>query len=229
MKVIYILLFIFSFNLLNAQSTDSLTQAPPVSLLLKDSLVKKEKKRFFKDLFNFKKDYPSPRKAVLLSAILPGTGQIYNKKYWKLPLVYGALGGLVYAINFNTSEYNRFQTALEKRLDDDEFGTIDEFSDVIDGELIHFVDTPSIRGIRDEYRKNKELSYIGLVAVYILTGVDAYVDAHLIKFDVSDDLSLHVNPSFKVLPDRTTSLGVGVGLNIKGKEQVELPVEFLAR
>ena len=229
MRVIYILLFSFSFNLLSAQSSDSLAQAPPLDILSNDTLVKKEKKRLFGDLFNFKKDYPSPRKAVLLSAILPGTGQIYNKKYWKLPLVYGAFGGLIYAINFNSTEYNRFQNALRDRLDDDELGTVDEFSQVINGEVVNFVDTPSLRGIRDGYRKNRELSYIGLVAVYVLTGVDAYVDAHLIKFDVSDDLSLQVDPSFKVLPDRTTSLGLGMSLNIKGKEQTVLPVEFSDR
>ncbi len=210
MKVFFTLLFAFNVTLLTAQSPDSLEQATSMQWQSKDSLVGKTKKPILKDLLNFKKDYPSPQKAVLLSAILPGAGQVYNKNYWKLPIIYGAIGGLVYSVHFNTNEYNRYKALLKKRIEDNEF-------------------SQDIRSIRDEYEKRKDLSYIGLVAVYVLTGVDAYVDAHLVKFDVSDDLSLHVNPSFKVLPDRTTSLGVGVGLNIKGKEKPVLPVEFTGR
>jgi len=192
---------------------------------------KKKKKRKvrdgIKDLFNFKKDYPNPKKAVLLTAVFPGTGQIYNKKYWKLPIVYGAVGGLVYGVIFNTGQQRRFQKALEDRLDGDPC-TIDEFTQVTADKVVvrESLDENSIRSLRNQHRKWKELSYIGVAFAYILTGVDAYVDAHLMNFNVNDDLTLQVRPDFKVLPDWDTSVGIGLGLRLRDKREVELPVDL---
>ncbi len=246
MRLIYFLFLCFSCQLLSAQKpfglggkSDSLKQISlsdtlnvPDSLKLKGLMKGKKKKRKdrggIKELFNFKKNYPNPKKAVLLSAILPGTGQIYNKKYWKLPIVYGGLGAMVYFISFNTTEQRRFQKALEFRLDDDPC-TIDEFliatpaPDCIP--IQELLDENSIRSLRNQHRKWKELSYIGLIFTYILTGVDSYVDAHLLNFNVNDDLSLQVKPELQVLPNLETSVGIGLGLKLRDKKLTELPVD----
>lgn len=190
---------------------------------------KKKKKGNFKELFNFRKNYPNPKKAVILSAILPGTGQIYNKKYWKLPIVYGGLGAMVYFISFNTTEQKRFQKALELRLDDDPC-TIDEFTIASEDCVViqELLDVNSMRSLRNQHRKWKELSYIGLVFTYILTGVDSYVDAHLINFNVNDDLTLQVRPDLQLLPNLETSVGIGLGLKLRDRKVRSLPVDIYA-
>ena len=190
-------------------------------------LPKKEKKRFLKNLFDFKKDYPSAKKALLLSAILPGAGQVYTKKYWKLPVVYGALGAMGYFISFNTRQYKRFRTAYIYRLDEDPC-TIDEFADDL-GECTsgnERLTAESIRTIRNGYQKNKELSYIGFVIAYILVGVDAFVDAHLLSFDVNDDLSLQIMPQYEGLPNQSGAVGLHFSFQPKPKDSFVLPVTF---
>lgn len=244
MRLVYCLFLCFCCQFLFAQkppgvggTPDTLKQVSPSDSLSTPDASKKKglfgfKKRkknkgALKELFNFKKNYPNPRKAIVLSAILPGTGQIYNKKYWKLPIVYGGLGAMGYLIYFNTDQQRRFNKALELRLDDDEF-PLDEFIQVNGngtpvGEIL---DEASIRSWRAKHQKNKELSYIGLVFTYILTGVDAYVDAHLINFNVSDDLSLQVKPEMQVLPNLDTSVGIGLGLRFRDKKVTELPIDI---
>lgn len=132
----------------------------------------------------FFRKYPYPRTAVIFSLILPGAGQVYNKKYWKLPLVYGALGGIVYAASWNQGKYRIYKNAYIDRLT----CGCDNF--------VGIYDDASIKTIRDYYRKNMELSYIGLTLTYVLVGVDAFVDAHLGSFDVSNDISLRVKPTW---------------------------------
>ena len=123
----------------------------------------------------------SPRKASILSAVLPGTGQIYNKKYWKVPLVYAAIGTSVYYIGYNTSEYKSYKKALIARQDNDP-NTIDLRYPEMSDDLVER---------RTEYfRRMRDISYIALAATYILNILDASVDAHLKEFDVKDDLSV---------------------------------------
>mgnify|MGYP006279326399 CR=1 FL=1 len=151
----------------------------------------------------FKKDYPDPMKAGIMSLVLPGSGQIYNGRWWKVPLVYGALGGMVYAIVWNTDQYNRFQTAYQLKLDDQPH----EFSGT------SFDNAQALRSIRDTYDKNRQLSYVGLVFVYLLNGIEAFVDAHLQNFDISEDLSLRVRPRVGI--DAFSQQPVwGIGLRI---------------
>jgi len=171
--------------------------------------------------FNFKKDYPSPKKALILTAILPGTGQIYNKKYWKLPIVYGAVGSMVYFISFTRGQYRRYRTAYIYRLDDDD-NTIDEFT--VNGQEL--LGTSAIKSRRDLFRKRNELSYVGLAFSYILAGVDAFVDAHLMRFDVSDDLSLQWQPTYEFLPNKEGAMGLHLSLQQKSKSNIVYPVEF---
>ncbi len=140
----------------------------------------------------------NPRTAVILSLALPGAGQTYNGDYLKTGVIYGIFGSLFYAMDFNRNQFNRFNTAYEQRLNDEP----DEFIGLI----------PSARGIRnfrDRYRKDLELTYIGIGAVYLFNVIDAFVSAHLTTFDVSDDLSFRVEPSIQtVFPGSTVGIGL---------------------
>lgn len=115
----------------------------------------------------------SPTKAIMYALALPGLGQAYNKKYYKIPIVYAALGGVGYLIYFNNREY--LQASNDYALDQ---------TDINERYLRY-------------WRRNLELSYIGLVAVYALQTIDAYVDAQLFYWDVSEDLSLRLQPSLE--------------------------------
>ncbi|MEL7020136.1 MAG: DUF5683 domain-containing protein, partial [Bacteroidota bacterium] len=149
----------------------------------------------------FQADYPNPKKAALL-AIIPGMGQAYNKKWWKIPIVYGAFTGVIIAVDFNKRNYDTFQTAYLAALNNETH----QFS----GTSLDNV--TSLRTIRNGYDKNLQLSYIVGVLVYLLQGVDAFVDAHLLDFDVSEDLSLRLDPTFILTPQQSTP---GVGLSLQ--------------
>ena len=128
----------------------------------------------------------SPRKASILSAILPGAGQVYNHKYWKVPIVIGGLGASYYFIRENNSQYQRYKDAYIAIIDGDP-NTVDEFNGQFSSQ--------SILNVADTYRRWRDLSYIAIGAVYILNIVDASVDAHFVRFDVGRDLSLELAPS----------------------------------
>ena len=147
-----------------------------------------------------------PKKALLYSLVIPGSGQVYSGRWWKLPLVYGALGGVVYAIDYNTSQYRRLRNALNLKRDDQPH----EFSNTgIDNEQ-------SLRNLRDQFDKNRQMSYVGLVVVHALQAVEAFVDAHLQNFDSDEDLSLRIRPEFDVTPFGQPSLGIGLRLPLSG-------------
>lgn len=127
----------------------------------------------------------SPAKAAFYSAILPGLGQIYNKRYWKLPLVYGAIGTGVYFYIANSNQYDRYQTAYKRRLagyTDDEF-----YGNRADGQPR--LSTDGLRRAQQFYRRNKELSLLITVGLYALNIIDANVDAHLKQFNVDENIS----------------------------------------
>jgi hypothetical protein len=130
----------------------------------------------------------SPKKASLYSTICPGLGQAYNKKYWKIPVLYAGFAGLGYLIYSNQKDYIRFRTAYRIRLDGDP-ATIDEFVFSIRSDDKLLKATKTIHRWRD-------LSIFGTALLYVMNIVDASVDAHLFSFDVSDDLSLNVQPVF---------------------------------
>lgn len=120
----------------------------------------------------------APAKAAFYSAILPGLGQAYNKKYWKIPFVYGALGTGIYYISRNNTKYHQYRDAYKRRLagyQDDNFQYLD--------------DTRLIAGQRF-YQRNRDISVLVTVGFYILNILDANVDAHLQQFNVSDKLSI---------------------------------------
>ena len=119
----------------------------------------------------------APARAAFYSAILPGLGQAYNKKYWKIPIVYGAIGTGIYFYSTNNQEYQRFRDAYKQRLQ----GLDDEFKD-------QYSDATLINAQRT-FQRNRDLSLIITIGLYVLNIVEANVDAHLKQFNVSDDLS----------------------------------------
>ncbi len=130
------------------------------------------------------KDYftHSPRKASIYSAIVPGWGQAYNKKYWKIPVIYAGIGSFTYIALDNHKEFNRFKNAYLLRAD----GGQDEFFGILNEQ--------ALINEMDRWRKFRDYCIIGAVVVYVLQIVDANVDANLYNFDVSDDLSLRFAP-----------------------------------
>ena len=123
-------------------------------------------------------------KIALQSAILPGLGQVSNHKYWKVPIIYGGFAALVYFIDFNNKNYKDYKTAYLYRNDNDSL-TVDAFPNFT---------TDDIRVRKDYYRRNRDLSYILTAVLYSLNIIDAYVDAQLRNFDISEDLSLRTDP-----------------------------------
>lgn len=161
---------------------------------------------------------PNPTKAVLL-ALIPGMGQIYNRKYWKLPIVYGAFMGCMYAITWNNKSYQDYSEAYKDFI----FDTTNEvpaenwhqsWQDVTnrDPETV-FNDTnfaDQLKRRKDYYRRYRDLSIIITVGVYALSIVDAYVDAQLFDFDITPDLSMRLEP---VVTPKTSYSSSTYGLN----------------
>ncbi len=144
----------------------------------------------------------SPGRAVIYSAVLPGLGQAYNKKYWKIPIVYAGLGISLYAAKFNNDRYQQYREALVIRNDTNSI-IVDDFIDIYSNE--------DLIVLKDAYRRNRDLSWIIASAVYLLNIMDAYVDAHLFYFDVSDDLGLKISP---LLPDNSFASAKGISINL---------------
>lgn len=135
-----------------------------------------------------------PRTAAIRSAILPGLGQIYNRKYWKLPLVYGALGTTALVFRFNIKEYNRIRFAYNLLYNKDT-GRYKEVDDDLQPYLTQNA-LGVLRQARNEYRKNVDYSVLVFLLFWALNVVDATVDAHLKGFDVSGDLGMKIKPDF---------------------------------
>lgn len=144
---------------------------------LPDSLKVRKKDSVF--VFDDKKSILAPSKAAFYSAVLPGLGQVYNKKYWKVPIVYGALGTGVYFYVHNSTKYDEFRTAYKLRI----AGQPDKYEGIVS-------ESGLIRA-QKYYRKNKDLSLFVTIGLYILNVVEANVDAHL------PDKKLDTNISFK--------------------------------
>ncbi|WP_170110441.1 DUF5683 domain-containing protein [Flavilitoribacter nigricans] len=150
-------------------------------------------------------NWPVPKKALLWS-IIPSGGQVYNRDWWKVPLVAGGFYALYRTIDYNTDLYRRLQDAYLLKLDNKEH----EFT----GTSIDNVRT--LRNLRDRYDKNTQMSYVFLLLGYALQGIEAYVDAHLRQFDIDDDLSFRLKPTLEMLPvSGQAVMGVGVVIPIK--------------
>ncbi|MBQ2440654.1 MAG: hypothetical protein II502_00500 [Paludibacteraceae bacterium] len=148
---------------------------------------------------------PDPMRAVWMGAIIPGYGQIYNKSYWKLPIVYGGFMGCIYAINMNGSMYKEYRQAYRDIYIDIQNGTVsDDESKSYVALLPKGYDIARMGGAvtyqnrlqswQNRTRRFRDLSVLGTVVVYILSIIDAYVDAQLFDFDISYDLSMQLYP-----------------------------------
>jgi hypothetical protein len=135
-------------------------------------------------LVNDSAAWGDPKRATVLALVLPGAGQIYNKKYWKAGIVYAGIGGLAYMWRYNTDSLARYQKILVSKINGDT-NTID---------LSPNRSTASIRSDRDFHRRYRDVSLIGFVVLYALQAIDANVDAHLKEFKVNKDLSMKIQP-----------------------------------
>lgn len=155
---------------------------------------------------------PDPVRAVWLSALFPGLGQLYNRRYWKLPLVVGGFMGLGYGTSWNNMMLRDYTRAYNDLLDNDP--TTKSYMDFFppttqEGSLDKTWLSRLLKSRKDYYRRNRDLCIISMVGVYLLAMVDAYVDASLAHFDISPDLSMQLQPA--VIPD-TRSRIPGLGL-----------------
>ena len=142
-----------------------------------------------------------PSKSLRWS-LVPGGGQIYNRRYWKAPIVYGAFVGVAAWVDFNTTNYNRLQEAYQLSL----LGETHEFSGTR-------LDSPtSLRRLRDSYNKRRQTAYAGLLILYAMQSMEAFVDAHLSTFDIREDLELGFRPTVVPLPGSELAAGLGVFL-----------------
>jgi hypothetical protein len=170
-----------------------LLEAPvdTASLVMKtDSIQKKmsqPKKRFV----------PDSNRSVWLAMVFPGAGQIYNRKYWKLPIVYGGFVGCTYALTWNNKMYKEYSQAYLDIMDDDpntkSYEDFLPFNSSIAGQEERFKEIFKKR--KDAYRRQRDLSIFAFVGVYLLSIIDAYVDAELSDFDITKELSLKVEPT----------------------------------
>ncbi|REJ80469.1 MAG: hypothetical protein DWQ44_06980 [Bacteroidetes bacterium] len=142
---------------------------------------------------------------ALQSALLPGLGQAMNGKLWKIPVLYAGFGTLVYFIGNNDQEYNRYKNAFIQRNDGDP-ATVDEFSQLTSEDL---------RVRKDFYRRNRDLSYILTGVLYAMNIVDAYVDAQLKDFDVSENLSFRPAPCIDLNQNANPVAGIKLIFTIK--------------
>ena len=201
MKIFYLLISLFFLS--NAYS-----QVVPAenTVAIKDSSATKKSK-----VDTTKKKIYDPKVAARRSAIIPGWGQIYNKKYWKLPLVYGGLGVTGYIFVNNIKIYKEYKFAYSARikaqpptLDSTDYNELDNIYKVLSPN--------SIRSARDEFRRYVDYSALIFILLWGLNVVDATVDAHLKNFDISPDLSLQVRPGYS---DMARTNGVSLVLTLK--------------
>lgn len=225
------LLFIFYSAGLHAQIFSTQKQTDSLQIVAKDStfaiegdsadvvidrkspllLPETYSDKFSAPMYMFK---PTPRKAVIYSAIFPGLGQIYNRKYWKLPILYGGFVGLTYAITWNNGYYRDYlggyQDIMDSNPETNRWQNLLPFG--MDPESVDqkwFTDVLQQR--KDYYRYYRDLSIIGTFALYLLAIVDSYVDAQLFDFDMSPDLSMRIEPAL-LREERPNYMGSSYGL-----------------
>ncbi len=166
-----------------------------------DTTTAQEEYKYYVDLNR----QPDAIKAVWLGAIFPGAGQMYNRSYWKLPIVYGAFMGCGYAISWNHNRYSSYKTAYIDLYNDNQAGTVSEdpsksyIAVIPEGYTLERVGGKdrwlnTLKNQQNIYRRYRDYSILATVLVYALSLIDAYVDAQLFDYDISPDLTLNVEP-----------------------------------
>jgi hypothetical protein len=192
--LIHLLFLLLSVKVSPAQDTVKTSPAKDTMVLKKEAVLH------------------SPKKAALYSTILPGLGQAYNKKYWKIPVLYAGIAGITYAIIYNNNNYLNYRNAYRERMDNDPT-TIDPYSDK---NSKYYLNDEYLLDITQYFHRWRDLSIFGATLLYVLNIVDATVDAHLFSFDVSDNLSLHFQPAWITTAgiNRTANYITGLSLHL---------------
>lgn len=201
---------------LNAQTESALQRVSAAdSIALADSIAAENKKRLLEmtssttpqvsptptdsinGALNKKVFIPNPTKATWLALVIPGGGQIYNRKYWKLPIIYGGFAGCAYALTWNNKMYKDYMQAYK----DAALGNW-EANSIHDLLPPGYLDrtpktqiTETLRKRKDTYRRYRDLSIFAFIGVYLISVIDAYVDAELSNFDITPNLSMRVEPA----------------------------------
>ena len=174
----------------NSRKLQELTQTPElkVDTLSTDSLARE---------LNRKQWVPNPTTATWLALVIPGGGQIYNRKYWKLPIIYGGFAGCAYALTWNGKMYNDYQAAYVDAVNEN--WDASSITDLLPPGYLERVGktqvTETLRRRKDTYRRWRDLSIFATIGVYLISVIDAYVDAELSNFDITPDLSMKVEPT----------------------------------
>jgi len=167
----------------------------------------------------------SPKKASIYAALFPGLGQIYNRKYWKLPIVYGGYAGLIYVLGWNNSNYKDFfqgyriiaQYSSVETMKPEERDFLDNLiknpSISLDNPSTFTYISAQLKSGKDYYRRNRDLTIIGIAALHVLSIIDASVDANLFDFDISDDLSMRIEPMPVNLGNQNMVMGFNLSIN----------------
>ena len=195
------------FNICNTKSNISLKKICSVISLVSClflsslTLLSQENEKINKEV-----KVHSAKKATILSAVLPGAGQIYNKKYWKLPLVIGGLGTSIYFISSNSSSFKQFRAERAYRFQNPGLTRDPELVNASDALLL---------SQEDQFRQWRDLSYVITGLVYVLNIIDANVDAHLFNFDVDEDLTINWQPSLRIIENNTPAPTLSIYLTFK--------------
>ncbi len=168
----------------------------------------------------------SPKKASIYAALFPGLGQVYNGKYWKLPIVYGGYAGLIYVMGWNNNNYNDYFDAYRTIA---QYQSVDQMTRKDKDYLNELFKIPywdmninpahfesfktQLKSGKDFYRRNRDLSIIGIAALHVLSIIDASVDANLADFNINDDLSMHVEPMPMNFGNGPHVIGINVAFN----------------
>ena len=220
---------------LNVQTESALQRVSAAdSLAIADSIAAENKKRLLEmtssttpqvsptptdsinGALNKKVFIPNPTKATWLALVIPGGGQIYNRKYWKLPIIYGGFAGCAYALSWNGKMYKDYAQAYMDIMDNNP--NTNSYQDLLPPNH-NYTDTQLkdiLRKRKDTYRRYRDLSIFAVIGVYLISVIDAYVDAELSNFDISPDLSMRVEPTIiNNNPLQPGSKSVGVQCSLR--------------
>ncbi len=203
MKLKILLGFIFMCFLAQTDALSQVSGTPPAKS--DSSKVQVKKEPVLKDSARLAIE-AMPRRAAMRSLMLPGLGQIYNKRWWKVPLVYGGFIGIGLVFEFNQRNYKVF-------LKEAQFRELNP--EKTENPLYSGYTNEGIIQIKDAYRRDRDLSVLAGLGFYAITIIDAYVDAKFFRFDISDELSLKVQPTVGQVPVHASSFSPAVGLKLK--------------
>ena len=231
MTIIVFVLLIISFISSRAQNqfstsgiNDSLPNSKSEAIAINKALTQKDSLQLSqlsssesKTKRNWDTWRPNPKRALWLAIVLPGAGQVYNRKYWKLPLIYGGFVGCIYALQWNNTMFKDYSQAYLDIMDSDpSTESYNQFlhlgTKITSSNIKQYQDI--FRRRKDRYRRWRDLSFFCMLGVYALSIIDAYVDASLSEFDISDKLSLRIEPTvFSTAQRNSLNLPSAIGLH----------------